>query len=291
MSNQNTTLSEQTSDQQPEETTQESTDQLELEAQLEVLQAENKRLRDEYARSHQSQYRKTSIGLIGVGMLAFIGGGLFPDVREVFIAIGATGIFAGILTHFLTPGQFVAASVGERVYTACSRRESAIAEELGLQSESVYVPTERDESAQLFVPLDAAYTIPDEGSGPFILESGKRGLLVETTGAALFEEFERSLSGDFGETPAVLCSQLCDGLVEIFELAGHAEPDIDTADGRITVAISDSAYGAVDRFDHPISSFLAVGLAIGLEQPVTVTVDTGDQRSDWLVTCRFDDDK
>ncbi|WP_050052168.1 hypothetical protein [Halostagnicola sp. A56] len=209
---------------------------------------------------------------------------------QIFIVLGATGIFAGLLTYFLTPEQFVAASVGERVYAACASRETTIAEELGLQGESVYIPREEGEATQLFVPLDADYSLPDEHRGPLVLESETRGLLVETTGGALFKDFEQTVSGELSTRPNNLAVQLCDGLVDGFELATRAEPDIDTENHRITVAITESAYGAVDRFDHPISSFLAVGFAIGLDQPVRLTINRGGERSDWLVTCEYNID-
>lgn len=265
----------------------ESEDHLELEAQLEILQAENERLRNEYTRSRKSHYQNTAYGLFIVGSIALLCGGLFPDSRQIFIALGATGIFAGILTYYLTPEQFVAARVGERVYAACANRETTIIEELGLQTETVYIPREEGEATQLFVPLNADYSLPDEQSSPLVLESGKRGLLVKTTGGALFKEFERTVSGELGTRPGDLATQLCDGLVDGFELAARADPDIDMDNQRVTVAITNSAYGAVDRFDHPIGSFLAVGFAIGLNQPVRLTVDRGGDRSDWLVTCRY----
>lgn len=257
-------------------------------ARAELLTEENRRLRAEYARARQSQYRRTAIGLGAIGLVAVVAGVAFPGSREVLLALGATGLFGGLLTYYLTPGQFVAASVGERVYAAWAENGAAIASELGLRDERVYVPTDGSATARLYVPLHAAYEAPTEFDGPIALEEDERGLVLTPTGATLFEEFRRALPGELATAATPLATQLCDGLVEQFELADSADADADAADGRITVAISNSAFGAVDRFDHPIGSFVAVGLAIGLERPVTLEVEPGDERADWLVTCRFE---
>ncbi|WP_265111035.1 hypothetical protein [Halosolutus halophilus] len=263
---------------------------LEETAQLELLAEENRRLREEYARARQSRYRRTAIGLAAVGVVALAGGLLFPDTRAVFVALGATGVFGAVLTYSLTPGQFVAAAVGERVYAASAANGAAIAAELGLSDERLYLPPTQARAVQLYVPLHRESDAPAARDGPFVLEEPGRGLLLDPTGGTLFAEFERALAGDLASTPEPLARQLCDGLVEQFELAAGAEPDVDADAGRVTVAVSNSAFGAVDRFDHPIGSFLAVGLAQGLDRSVELEVDVGDERADWLVTCRYDGD-
>lgn len=259
-------------------------------ARAELLAEENNRLRNEYARARQSRYRRTAIGLGAIGVLGLIAGAVFPSSREVLLALGATGLFGGLLTYYLTPGQFVAASVGERVYAAWAANGTAITSELGLREEQVYLPDPGQETARLYIPLHAAFNSPQDRQGPIVLEEGEQGLVLLPTGATLFEEFRHALAGDLATSARPLATQLCDGLVEQFELADRADPDVDAADGRITVAISDSAFGAVDRFDHPIGSFVAVGLAVGLDRTVRLEVEPGDERADWLVTCRFEVD-
>lgn len=270
----------------------ESTDRLErAEARAELLAEENRRLRARNARARRSKYRRTALGLVAIGVCAVAGGALFPDSREILLALGATGLFGGLLTYYLTPGQFVAASVGERVYAAWAANGDSLAAELGLREDRVYVPDERADTARLYVPARAGFEPPTEAEGPLVLERDKRGLLVAPTGATLFEEFRRALSGELANRPEPLAVQLADGLVEQFELADGVDPDVDAANGRVTAAITGSAFGAVDRFDHPIASFLAVGLAAGLDRPVTLEVEAGGERADWLVTCRFEPDE
>ncbi|QRV15816.1 hypothetical protein JMJ58_02620 [Haloterrigena salifodinae] len=262
-------------------------DRRELAAQVELLADENRRLREEYVRARQSRYRATAIGLAAIGIVAALGSIAFPDAREVLVALGATGLFGALLTYYLTPSRFVAADVGERVYTASTANVAAIGDELGLRDEQVYLPGETA-PARLYVPQHADYSLPDERAGPIVVDDDSRGLLLEATGAELFRPFERALTGDPAADPAPLAAQLTDSLVEQFELARSAESDVDAGDGRATIAVSDSAFGPIDRFDHPIPSFLAVGFAAGLERPVRLEISPGDDRADWLITCRWD---
>lgn len=257
-------------------------------AQVELLTEENSRLRSEYARARQSQYRETALGLAAIGVLAVVSGLLFPDGQEVLFTLGAIGLFGGILTYYLTPSQFIAAEVGERVYAATAANEATIADELGLRDDRIYLPGDDSVLARLYVPQRAEYELPDDLTSLFVTDTAQRGLVLEPTGSALFKEFERALTAELATEPAALATQLSDGLIEQFELARSAEPDVDAAAGRVTVAITDSAFGAVDRFDHPIASFLAVGLATGLAEPITLEVVAGDERSDWVVTCRWE---
>lgn len=257
-------------------------------AQVELLAEENRRLRNEYARAQQARYRRTAAGLGAIGALSIAAGFLFPASREVLVALGAAGVFGGLLTYYLAPGQFVAAAVGERVYAAWAANGAAIASELGLRDDRVYLPDAQSGTAKLYAPLHATFEPPMEHDGPVVHGEDERGLVLATTGGPLFAEFRRALSGELAASAEPLARQLCDGLVEQFELAGSADPDVDPTTGRVTVAISDSAFGDVDRFDHPIGSFLATGLAVGLDRPVTLEIDVGDERADWLVTCRYE---
>ena len=267
-----------------------------LAAQLEVLTEENQRLREEYARSRRSEYRRTALALAAVGVLAALGGALFPDARTVLFALGGTGVFAGVLTYYLTPEQFIAAGVGEGVYAALADTGTALVTELGLQDARVYVPgVEADSpSVRLFVPQHGDYELPERIAldSVFVVaaDETERGVALHPTGGPLFREFERTLSAELRSDPDALAAQLSDGLVEQFELARSATPEVDAEAGQVTVGITGSAYGSVDRFDHPIASFLGVGCAAGLDRPVTVEQRAveGD-RAEYLVTCSWAD--
>jgi len=265
----------------------EEEDGLDHAARAELLAEENRRLRAEYARAQQARYRRTAAGLAAIGLLAVVGGLVFPNGREVLFVLGATGLFGGVLTLYLTPGQFVTANVGERVYAALSANEDAIAGELGLSELRVYVPA-GGSTARLYVPQRSSFELPADPDGPILVDEESRGLWLEATGSFLFEEFEQALAGDLADAPPSLAAQLADGVVEQFELATGVEPDVETDGGRASFAVSESAFGDVDRIDHPVASFLAVGFVVGIDRPVHVEVTAGDGRADWLVTCRWD---
>ncbi|RQH02278.1 hypothetical protein [Natrarchaeobius oligotrophus] len=268
-------------------------DEIDDATRAKLLAAENRRLREAYARSRRSRYRKTAAALAVVGLLALALGALAPSVREVLITLGMTGVFAAAVTYFLTPGRFVSADVGDRIYAAHATNGAQIVDELGLRDDRLYLP-DGDGRARLYVPsssdpdLDSVADRRATTDGPFVLSEPRRGVLLESTGAPLLAEFEAGLPGELGATPTTIAAQLCDGLVEQFELAASADPDVDPAGGRVTVAVENTAFGSLDRFDHPIPAFLAVGLAVGLERPVRLEVAPGGERADWLVTCRFE---
>ncbi|MFC7079072.1 hypothetical protein [Halorussus caseinilyticus] len=276
-----------------------------LRARVAVLEEENDKLRREYARSKRARHRRTALGLFAVGALAVVAGLALPASRDVLFALGGTGLFAGVLTYYLTPERFLPASVGESVYAALAENGTAIRAELGLADETVYVPAperaSRDE--RVFVPRRDDYELPDDESlaRTFVTSDDRqRGVTLEPAGLALVAEFERALSGSLAEDPETLADQLADGAAEQFELADRLDADPD--DRRVTVGVTGSAFGRVDRFDHPIQSFLGVGLARGLDRPVAVETesvsssaasasetdaDAADADYDYLVTCRW----
>jgi hypothetical protein len=264
-----------------------------LRAQLELLQEENERLRREYTRAKQTRYRQTAIGLAGIGIIALLAGIVFPAERTVLIALGATGLFGGLLTEMLTPERFVAASVGERTYAALADGFDRIVGALGLQDDRVYFPVARNgsTSVHLFVPQHAEYDLPDADSmsSPFVVPANDRarGLAVQATGDALHEELAQSAPGELATEPAVLLDQVGDGLVEQFELAESITTEVGV--GWATVGVTGSVYGTLDRFDHPIPSAIGATLSTQLDTPVSVSVRPAeDNRTDVLVTCEWE---
>jgi len=270
----------------------------ELSARIEVLQEENERLREEYARARRTQYHRTALALAVVGWIAAIGGVFFPDARTVLFALGGTGLFAAALTYYLTPEQFISASVGEGIYGALAETETALLAELGLQDDRLYLPESEgagSTSVRLFVPQHADYEHPRPSSldSVFVLtdNEAERGIALHPSGQPLFEEFQETVTGELSDDPGTLATQLGNGLVEQFELARTTTPELDEGGGRVTIGIDGSTYGAVDRIDHPVASFLGVGFAVGLDRAISVETTTADgDRADYLVTCVWENE-
>ena len=262
-----------------------------LEAELARLREENDRLREEYARARQAAHRRAAIGLAGVGTVAIAAGVLFPPERPILLTIGAIGVFAAILTAYLTPERFVAATVGERIYAQLATTLEALVELLDLSEHRVYVPRERDDVC-LFVPQHGRYELPEPAdlTDPLVLppDDRARGLVIRPTGDALVRELLTDGIGADEMTVVAAANTLAEALVETFELVDVVSPDLDVTNGRASFAVTGSVYGSVDRIDHPIVSTLASGLARTIGEPVEVTVTDADERADHVVVCRWE---
>ncbi|TKX87538.1 hypothetical protein EXE43_02650 [Halorubrum sp. SS5] len=267
--------------------TADTSESADLQTRLAVLEAENQQLRDEHARAKQAAYRRTALGLFAVGAVGLLGGVAFADARSVLFALGGTGVFAAVLTYVLTPERFVTASVGGRVYQALRTDRDAMLAELGIGGDPVYVPVD---DVRVFVPRreGAPLPDPDELADLFVVpeEPTHGGVAFRPTGAPLFDEFETTRSRSVEATPHAIAPVLGDALVELFELADGVDHDTDTETDRVTFEIAGAGLGDPTGIDHPIPSFLAVGVARTLDVPVRVEV-----RDDPLtVTCRYDSD-
>lgn len=236
----------------------------ELVARVAELRAANRRLRDEYAAARRSRHRRAAAGLYLVGGLAVGAAVVFPSARGVLFALGATGLFAGILTYYLTPERFVAERVGEHVATAGGATLRSLVEDLGLRETFVYfVPGDggRDRwetDVSLFVPETDAYVLPTDDPRPGIHAgepAAARGLVVVPVGGLLLREFERGLSGPLADDPARLADQVTDGLTDGFEIAERVEHEVaavgdgstdDVPDDADDEAADDAAVGDAD---------------------------------------------
>jgi hypothetical protein len=255
---------------------------------IETLEAENQRLRETVSAAERRKHRYTALGFAVLGVVALGGAALFSPVRDVLIALGGTGLFGAVLIYFLTPEQFITASVGEQIYTTLAENEAAIVDDLALQGEPVVLPaTGTAAPARLFVPLQPGTmpTVPITSSEPFRAD-GPTGVSFEPTGAPLYTAVSDT-AGTLPTTPAGVATTVGDALVEQFELIKGVEVEIDTDSGvgadRVTMTIDGSTYGSLDRFDHPVVSVGATALAAELDTAVTFDVEEG-ARAEWRVT-------
>ena len=255
-----------------------STDRETLLARIETLEGDVERLETELADARRTSYRRSAAGMGLLGGLALAGAYAFPGVRTVLVALGGTGLFGAVLTYYLTPDRFVGAGVAAGVYDALAGDLEAVAAELELSETAVYVPEQ---------PPDVA-GLPDDDEAlrnALVVAPDHRGLSLRPTGGALYAELEEA-AAPLPEAPPALAATVGEALVEQFELVETADPDLD--ESRATFRVTDSAYGPVDRLDHPVGSLAATALASGLGRPVELEVTAADDPTAYLVTCRWD---
>lgn len=252
--------------------------------ELATLAAENKQLRAEYARAQQARYRRTAVGLFIIGLIAVGGGISFPDAQTVLFALGGTGIFAGVLTAFLTPERFMTAAVGTQLFRALRRDRRAIIDELGLEGDPVYLP---GEPCRLFVAHTDPGVLPDadEALSLFVAsDNSAEGVAFHPTGEQLYHEFQSVAT--LPETPTVeaVLPAITDAVVEAFELADSMSYEHDSTSQRVVFEVTGSSMGDLTAIDHPLSSLIAVTLAHTVDAPVTVEIR---DESPLLITCQY----
>jgi len=301
-----------------------------LQAEVRSLEAENTRLRTAYAAAQRSRYRRTAIALCLVGVVSGAVGLLVPAAQRVLFAIGATGLFAGVMTYYLSPTQFVAATIGDRLVEANVATLNAFVQTLGLSGAVVYVPTPDTPSRTAvvaFLPQATTYTIPPDltpGIVPAEDPAGQ-GIATVPVGGLLLEEFRRALTGELAREPAALGDQLGEAITDQFELAATVETDVaitgettppaetaadtdDPADteamgtpsqpgqlepdtvpaGRLTVVSTEPVFATATAYDHPIGSFVASGVAVALDRPVELQVDTTPGDTEYQATVSWE---
>lgn len=297
-------LDERTDVSDDDETVQEEISKNVLRGRIDELEAENSQLRAAYAATKRQRYQRTAVGLFVIGILGVGAGVGLSGTQSVLFAIGATGLFAGILTYYLTPERFIAADVGGQVAQAHTETLAGFIQTLGLSGTTVYVPTSMTATGRdtiMFVPQIDPYEIPPELAPGVVspTSSRERGIGIVPTGRGLYTEFNRAVSGQMPTEPVERSEQLSEAITEQFELATNVEADVatyktedmdtetdaETDDTqserrRLTVSVTEPAFTTATTIDHPIASFTATVIAEGLSQPVECNIDqeldTGD---------------
>jgi len=258
-----------------EETVESSTDR------VAILEAENRRLRQLYAASRRQSYHRTAAGLAAIGLVALAGAVIFPSSSTVLLALAGTGLFAALLTYYLTPERFLARFVGDRIQEAAAENIAALTAELELSERRVFIPVEGPEPARLYVPQHANGELPPEQelTGLFVTESDRyRGVALLPSGATLFPEFRETLSGEVATEPQQLTAQVTECLVDDFELVTSVDVEIGDDEEEVILEFADSTFDPA-REDCPPASFAAVVLAAGLDEPLQMETEALDDET------------
>lgn len=241
------------------------------------------------------KYKRGGRALTVLGVLALVGAIWLQDARSVLIALGGTGLFGAVLLLYLTPERITTQSTNESIYTAIEMTGKELIDEFKLRDDRIYIPIEGDTDVQpsvrLFIPAHGDFAIPGPHEAMELLienpDGGIEGLSLPPTALELYREFSASAHPSIADEPSQMADQVVDALVNQFELVEEATSTVEPE--RVTIAVTGSLYGPVDRLDHPVTSFSAVSLATILDVPVDVDVTPGDGRADYLVICTWDE--
>ncbi|QCC56266.1 hypothetical protein [Natronorubrum bangense] len=227
------------------------------------------------------------MGLVAVGTLAGVGGVVFSDAREVLLSLAATGLFGAVLAIVLSSDRVLPDTVAENVYASSATNGAALVDALELSDRRIYVPA--NGKVLLSVPAEGDQSVPTDPTVPWSsAETDTTDLVFEPSGSGLYRDVNRTLPGDLDPEVETTAKALTDGLVDVLEIADEAVADVVPSEGKATVGVAGSAFGDVDRFDHPIASYLAVGFASRLGRPVTLEVRSASGSADWEITCSWD---
>jgi hypothetical protein len=239
-----------------------SPDEEGLEERIAALEERNRELRVENERLQsitgpRVTYRQAAVLFLLVAAAAVGGTMLYPESRDVLIAVAGTGAFGAVLLGMLVQEWLLSASVGRALYDTLWQNERRIASRLGVAETSRYVPTGRESlGVRLYLSrsLDDPIPPPESLDSTVVSVEGHYTLLLEPTGRELFGIFERT-NGDL--------------------------PD----DLRVAAI----ALGDATRLDHPIRSFIGVGLADLVGMPVESETWT-DEDDNAVLAFRWEDE-
>jgi hypothetical protein len=258
--------------------------------EIALLSEENQRLQREYEQFRQQatskRWSKIALGLLVLASVdVLVAAYFYPALETQLLTLGGAGLFLSLLVVALRPGR--TAELDESVFGTASQNCAAMASELGLAGDHVFVPTEDNSSARLYAPTRPDFDLQQYDSVSDLQSDLQRDLALVPTGVPLFYRYEEFRAGSLPADAAELAGSLCEALADGFEIADDARSVVDAYDGRATVRFDGTAYGSVDQFDHPARSFVGVGLAVGLETPVVLDSVTRTDDGGYEVVYRW----
>lgn len=238
-----------------------------------------------------SRRLRVAVYMLGIlGVVTGAAGAVFADARTILFALCGTGLFAAVLLYVLIPERLVTATLAQRTYAPLAEIGPLLVDTIGLLDRRVYVPVQGNR-VRLVIPDGNGTSVAEDGTLGFDTyhDNGLQGVELPTTGDELLAEFRDRTTDTLATDAQELVMQLLDVLVEEFELVegvnGRAQP----SDDRAVITVERSHYGPPTTFDHPVTAFLAAGLAAGLETPVSLDPIQQDEYGRYVISCRWQD--
>jgi hypothetical protein len=187
-------------------------------------------------------------------------------VSATVATLSGTVFVAGVLNHLLVSDRELPPAVTESVYTAFASAAENVVSERSLSEHRVYVPSGGRSSARLIVPADGTDPLAREWDSEGAVDSDDA--VFTPTGEPLYRTYRRARTPSSIADSERSLSRLGDALDGGFELVD--EVSVSVADRTGAVSFEACVLPDVDRIDHPVPSFLAVGLAREMGRPVLV---------------------
>ena len=214
----------------------------------------------------------------GFGLVSLVGGVYAPSPRPVLIALGVTGVFAGVLAYLVTPQNFVRVSIVECLHAVLVRNVMSDLPCSERQVKHTYIPCTENAPGNGSVLLSVSCGDQDEDPGK----------LIYPTGDGLLADIDDKAVQDLSDVPMELGHQIVDCLENGLGFVESAAVTVTTEDRQATVEITGDVVGVIGRVDDPVTSFVGSALASGLDRPVTVeTVENGSGR--FTISCQWED--
>ncbi|WP_324759924.1 hypothetical protein [Haloarcula montana] len=207
------------------------------------------------------------------------------DSLSLLLALSGTLLVGGVVNHVLTAGRDLPLTVTASTAAAAGRTVESLLVQRELDDRRVYLPATTDRGPRLVVPGGEGDPIAHAEQA---FDDQTEAVVVTPTAAEMVTGFREHRTDAAATDATHHVDALCDGLTAVYDLAAGASG---TVDGRqATVSVRGCPLGEPRRIDHPVSSFLATGLATALDRPVELTEvrpDGGERAYAFTVELRW----
>jgi len=260
-----------------------------LTEQTEELHADSLRARDARHRPLAIALAGTGSTVVLVGILLGAHGTATAIPSTTVIVVGGIGLFTGLFLYYVTPERFVTATVATALCRTLDSVSKSFVEDATTPLYAYASGSTGEDRVHLELSTAAVST---DGEGTLHERYGdQRPPAPESTPRQMVPS-GLSIYREIGPTPPYSEGSTRERILRLAETLNSPLGLVDDVDAtwesdRLVVRIANSTCGPIDRFDHPVPSLLACGLAVETESKVVVGIERLDATDyDWQVACR-----
>lgn len=206
--------------------------------------------------------RRMGLGFLITGLISLGLGMTNPSLRTILYPLGLISILVAILSIYFPSTNRVPIELVEILVQMRSHDFDQIVD--SDEYYTYYLPKPRSsfQSESILVVSDTA--MQDE------TRFDEHEIQIRPVGDLMFDVFLDNLKGGTSRNPEILSLQLSEALTELFELVGNVSPHVYADKNTVEFRVDLFEEMSINKLDHPVVSFLAVGLVHGLKKKVTV---------------------